>query len=148
MHALAPALLFFLSFSVAYAQTDDEAIIRKNIASFSESIIHRDIDAIANAYTTDAAIFPQGYNIIRGTPAIKSYWTPKAGTTTTSHRIYPEEIAIVGDTAYDHGYYEVSGINQGNPFQGVRGKYVIVWKKVAGDWKIYLDIWNNAPKRE
>ena len=26
------------------------------------------------------------------------------------------------------------------------GKYTIVWKKTDGEWKIYLDIWNNVTK--
>jgi ketosteroid isomerase-like protein len=25
-----------------------------------------------------------------------------------------------------------------------RGKYVIVWHKRQGEWKIYLDIWNRV----
>jgi ketosteroid isomerase-like protein len=138
-------LLFLLSYSVAaYAQIDDETVIRRNIAAFSDAIVHRDTEAIANAYAADASIFPNGFDIIKGTKDIKSYWTPRSGTTTTFHKIYPVEIVVNGSTAYGHGYYEVSGINDGNPFQGVRGKYVIVWKKLDGQWKIYLDIWNRA----
>jgi hypothetical protein len=28
--------------------------------------------------------------------------------------------------------------------QGVAGKYVVVWEKVGGDWKLAADIWNDG----
>lgn len=52
------------------------------------------------------------------------------------------EIKIIGDFVYDYGYYEGSfSLVKGELL--FKGKYVIVWKKIEGDWKIYLDIWNN-----
>jgi ketosteroid isomerase-like protein len=28
--------------------------------------------------------------------------------------------------------------------QDVTGKYVVVWEKVGGDWKLAADIWNDG----
>ncbi len=123
---------------------NDEQEIRARISAFSEAVVNRDIDALTNAYTADASIFPNGQPILQGKDAIRAYWAPRAGDTTTFHKIYPEAITIEGNTAYDYGYYEVSGITRGQSYQKAKGKYVIVWKKVAGEWKMHLDIWNRV----
>ena len=135
-------VILFFPFSL-FGQAAGEQEIRKNIDAFSAAIVNRDLDFITNAYTTDASIFPNHYDIIKGHAAIAAYWMPREGDTTTFHIIYPVEISIVDDTAYDHGYYEIRGVSQGKSYK-VRGKYVIVWKKVEDDWKMYLDIWNRA----
>lgn len=59
-----------------------------------------------------------------------------------AHKISPQEIKIIGNEAYDYGYYEgTTRFSDGKEKSG-KGKYVIVWKKVENEWKIYLDIWN------
>ena len=56
--------------------------------------------------------------------------------------IMPEEIVIMGNEAYDYGYYEGQTKNADDSTTSWRGQYVIIWKKEEGDWKMYLDIWN------
>ncbi|MCO6492765.1 MAG: DUF4440 domain-containing protein [Phaeodactylibacter sp.] len=121
-------------------------IIHQNIDAFSQSLVSGDFEAIVNAYTPDGKLFPQRGDIRRGEAAIRQYWTPPAGreSRTVHHRIRPEEIVIVGDTAYDWGYYEGATRRGDGSEVYWEGKYVIVWKKVGeGQWKIYLDSWNN-----
>lgn len=136
--------LFLLLATPAFTQASDEALIREKIAAFSEALMSRDIGSVVDAYTEDASIFPNGTDILKGREAIRRYWTLPPGDTTKYHKILPEEITIADDTAYDYGYYEIGGVRQGKPYEKVRGKYVIVWKKKANGWKMYLDIWNRA----
>ncbi|MCB0566371.1 MAG: DUF4440 domain-containing protein [Phaeodactylibacter sp.] len=124
----------------------DLGIIHQNIDAFSRSLTEGDFDAVVAAYTTDAKLFPQRGDILRGEPAIRNYWTPPASreSRTVHHRIKPEEIVVQGDTAYDWGYYEGATRRGDGSLAYWEGKYVVVWKKVAdGQWKIYLDSWNN-----
>ena len=127
--------------------SDDEIVIRKNILAFSKALIQQDYDFATHAYTSDAKIFPMNTPIMEGSEAIRDYWTPQEGSKSriTYHKIIPEEIRIIGDYAYDYGYYEGRSINargEENPWQG---KYVIVWRKVeSGEWKMELDIWNRV----
>lgn len=89
--------------------------------------------------------FPTRGPILQGHPAIENYWTPNpAGQSRTIyHRIWPSEIQILGNTAYDYGYYEGKTQLSDGRQSHWRGKYVIVWHRTqAGDWKMYLDIWN------
>jgi ketosteroid isomerase-like protein len=49
------------------------------------------------------------------------------------------EVETAGDIAYDVGRYTIAGPG-GQPVD--RGKYIVIWKNVAGDWKIHRDIFN------
>ena len=120
-------------------------IIKENIAQFSKDLVNQDYDALVNAYTPDAKIFPNNLDILSGAEAIRNYWTPPADRTarTTYHKILPEEIKIMGNEAYDWGYYEGTTTRSDGTESNWKGKYVIIWKEVEpGSWKIYLDIWN------
>ncbi len=119
--------------------------IHTNIEAFSAALIQQDITTVVQAYTQDGKIFPTRGPILEGHPAIQKYWTPNPNSQnrTVHHKIWPNEIQVLGDTAYDHGYYEgVTKLADGR-LSHWEGKYVIVWKKSKdGDWKMYIDIWN------
>lgn len=127
--------------------SEDEIAIRKNIIAFSEALMNQDYDFVTNAYTNDGKIFPGNAKILEGSEAIRDYWTPEEGSKhrITYHKISPEEIRIIGNYAYDYGYYEGRSINFKGDESPWKGKYVIVWRKVeSGDWKMELDIWNRV----
>jgi hypothetical protein len=46
-----------------------------------------------------------------------------------------------GDTAIDEGRYKLF---LGNGQQADHGKYIVIWRKVDGSWKMDLDIWNSS----
>ncbi len=119
--------------------------IHSNIEAFSTALIQQDITTVVEAYTKDAKIFPTRGPILEGHPAIRQYWTPnpKSKNRTIHHKIWPSEIQVLEDTAYDHGYYEgITQLADGRQSHW-GGKYVIVWhKSEEGDWKMYIDIWN------
>ncbi len=122
----------------------EKEIILKNVAAFSKHVMNGDAKAIAAAYTTDGKIFPENQDIMEGSQVLEKYWTPSPFYKTTYHKVTPSEIKILGNEAYDYGYYEGESLKlSDNTTSKWRGKYVIVWKKIEGDWKIYLDIWNS-----
>ncbi|MBT8253314.1 MAG: nuclear transport factor 2 family protein [Flavobacteriaceae bacterium] len=116
--------------------------ILSNITAFSQSLMDSKYEAIANAYTSDGKLFPNNNDIISGRQAILDYWTPSNGANTFYHKISPEEIKILGEEAYDYGYYEGKTKLPNGDMSAWRGKYVIIWRKENDNWKIYLDIWN------
>lgn len=124
-----------------------EAIILKNVAAFSQALMNQDYDFVVNAYTEDAKIFPNGTKILAGHEAIRQYWTPPADSKQkmTYHKVTPDEIKIIGNEAYDYGYYEGKTLADDGKEYPFKGKYVITWKEVEPDvWKMYLDIWNSV----
>lgn len=121
---------------------DVDAIL-KNIDQFSKSYMDEDYEALARAYAPDARILPPSADIIRGRQAIKKRWQLPADVDVPLHKITPTEITINGNYAYDVGYYEGRSRKAGKEYP-FKGKYVIVWKKIEGQWKIYMDIWNSV----
>lgn len=116
--------------------------ILENVKNFSKYVMEGDHKMIGESYTDDAKIFPSNMKIIEGKQPIINYWMLPEGVNITYHKIFPKEIEIIENTAYDYGTYEGVTKRSNGDESKWKGKYVIVWKKVGMDWKIYLDIWN------
>jgi len=121
----------------------DKVMILKNAKAFSQAYMNKDAQAIANFYTEDGKIFPGKSDIISGREAIQKRWGFREGSTDLYHKITSLEVKIIDNYAYDYGYYEGSITNKEGRKNDFNGKYLIVWRKEDGDWKMYLDIWNN-----
>lgn len=136
-------LPFFISAQNLNGPEEDVTTILSNIQAFSDHVMAGDAALIAEAYTEDGKIFPNRKDIMEGREALQKYWTPGEGYSISHHKITPAEITVTGDQAYDYGYYEGKTKQEDGSETSWKGKYVIVWKKVEGEWKIYLDIWNS-----
>ncbi len=119
-------------------------IILENIAEFSLAYMNEDHDAVASYYTENGKIMPNGTKIIEGREAIATRWKLPEGAKIHYHQVTPIEINIIGNTATDYGYYQGSSQNPGQEVSNWKGKYVIIWKKVDGEWLIDVDIWNRV----
>ncbi len=119
--------------------------IMQNTANFSSFIMASDYEGIADSYTSDGKLFPNNRDIIEGRKAIIDYWTLPEGVSITHHKVMPEEIKVTGDEAWDYGYYEGRTKGRDGTESSWKGKYVIIWRKEEGVWKMYLDIWNRVP---
>lgn len=124
--------------------TSDIDTIKKNISAFSKAYMSGNIDELVDMYTDDGKIMPNNTKIMSGKTDLKSYWEIPAGVKIVYHKVTPTEISIVNETAYDYGYYEGKTLTKDKKEVTWKGKYVIIWKKVNGEWKIYLDIWNSV----
>lgn len=135
-------LLTLSLLTVTKAQVNEEQSIRAQIVKFSQYMMNDQRSELVKLYTTDAKIFPTGTDILEGDDLL-NYWNPKGERKwkTTYHKVSPIEIKVLGDEAYDYGYYEGTSTNGANS-SNWKGKYVIIWRKENSEWKIYLDIWN------
>jgi len=113
----------------------DEQAIRANITRWLELVRAKDAAAIANFYTEDGAVMPPNMPIGRGHEAIQKTWqgmlqAPAELTFQTEQLVFSSS----GDMALDRGTYR---------FGADVGKYVVVWRKVGGEWKAAADIFNS-----
>lgn len=132
--------------SGAPAEGSETAAIEALSRRFSEAYERGDVAEMVSLYTPDAVIFPGNSEAIRGHEAIGRYWRLPPGSRVTHHRATPTEIRVDGDHAYDHGVYEISGERNGEAWGPTLGKYVIVWRREPGGWRMHLDMWNSRPR--
>ncbi|HCM75769.1 MAG TPA: hypothetical protein DIS90_05280 [Cytophagales bacterium] len=118
--------------------------ILKQTELFSLSYMNADFESLANSYTADAKILPPGAGIIEGREAIKKRWILPDGVRILLHKVTPSEITVQGNWAYDLGYYEGKTRKKNGEEVAWKGKYLIVWKKETGTWKMYADAWNGV----
>ncbi len=149
MKPLLTVITFLFLSALSYSQefngnrSDIDAILRKS-ESWSENYVNGSIRGLAELYVTDGKILPNGSRIIEGRDAIAEKFKLKDGYSTISHVVNSEEITITGEYAFDYGYYEGITENEKEEQSGFKGKYVIIWKKINGEWLIYVDIWNSV----
>ena len=143
-------LAILLTFSsAAFAQTfigneEDINAILTSKEDFSTNFIEGNTAQIVNRYTADAKLFPNDNGIIEGHEAIFNEYTIPENFTIISHKITPLEIKVINENAYAFGTYEgITLTAEGKKIQW-QGKYVNVWRKEDGKWKVYLEIWNNT----
>ena len=128
----------------AYGTDGEKEKILTAAKNFSQAYMDGDLEAIVNTYTSDGKIFPNNTSIIEGNQALRKYWALPKGVTILHHELDPTEINILGDYAYDYGYYQGKTNQADGSLDEWKGKYVVVWKKVGDSWKMYLDIWNRV----
>ena len=141
-------VMLVLASSAAHAQNarSDTHAIKEAARQFSAAYMRGDADAITALYTRDAVIFPERSDAISGHDALRRYWTRRPGQKMTRHVLIPTRIEIDGQHAYDHGIYEIAGERDGKAWGPVRGKYLVVWQREPGGWKMQLDMWNSGPE--
>lgn len=123
-------------------QTAREAITAAN-ARLCEALRARDADAIAACYTPDAQMLPANSDFVSGTAAITALWRTILDMGITDARLESAEVESLGDTAVEVGRYT---LRVADGAAADEGKYVVVWHRHAGAWKLHRDIWTtNRP---
>jgi uncharacterized protein (TIGR02246 family) len=122
----------------------DERAIREHVDHWLELVKAKDAGAIAQLYTEDGAVMPPNAPIGKGRAAIEKTWASMMQTPGFDLTFAPEEIVVSssGDLALDRGTYRFAFDSAGKSQTDV-GKYVVVWRKVGGDWKAAADIFNS-----
>jgi ketosteroid isomerase-like protein len=115
----------------------------KWVAAFKQ----RDFATIEALYASNGLLLPSNSPPVEGPKAIVEVWKswgelPNVEVIFGTNRI---EASSSGDMAYDFGWYTFAfDTDTGRVMD--KGKYIVVWKKVDGAWKVSADIFNtNLP---
>lgn len=116
-------------------------IIQEKNIQFSEAHITGDTAILNNIFTKDAKVFPPNSDVVIGRSAISSlnsewvnYGIKEFSEKTTS--FYGCEDYLIDEGNYYLRYGEKNTID--------RGKYLNVWKKEDGEWKMFSNMWNTS----
>lgn len=109
-------------------------------AKWGELMRAKNIDALADMYTTDCRYMPPGSPVLIGQEEVKKLYKGFFDAGATDGRIVTEEVGPCGDdTVFMRGVYDVWKAD-GSLLE--RGKVVMIFKRQDGNLKIYIDIDN------
>jgi ketosteroid isomerase-like protein len=110
-------------------------------ARFGELLSNGDAAGIVAMYAAEAQVFPPNSDIVSGATAIQKLWQGVIDSGVKGAKLTTLDVTAGGDLASESGRYEMAGAD-GKTLD--RGKYVVVWKRVGGQWKLFRDIWNTS----
>lgn len=123
---------------------DVRATLEETNKRFMAAVSKADAASIGAMYTDDAQAFPPNSEVVRGRAAIQEMWAGVFGSGVAAATLTTSDVESQGDLAVETGQYEMM-LKDGKSAD--RGKYVVVWKRTGGQWRIHRDIWNtNLPK--
>jgi uncharacterized protein (TIGR02246 family) len=128
----------------AFAQAGDaKKGIEAGNKAFGAAIAAGNAAGVAALYTDDAVAMPPNGEAVTGRPAIEKAFQGMIASGVKEVVLTAKEVEAHGDTATEVGAYSVKDA-AGKELD--RGKYIVVWKRVQGQWKLHRDIWNsNVP---
>jgi uncharacterized protein (TIGR02246 family) len=124
---------------------DQSELVRESIEkanrNFESTYRTGDPDAVARLYTEEAQLFPAEEETVAGREAIAEFWRGVMDLGISDAQLETLEVDNQGRTAIETGRYTLFGEGR---YELDRGKYLVVWKQVQGEWKLHRDIWNTS----
>jgi uncharacterized protein (TIGR02246 family) len=109
---------------------------------FEEAARKGDLDRLAALYTPDAIALPPDGPMVKGRENIKQMWGTIAQQLGLKDvRLDTLDLEVVGETAYEVGEAALTLANA-----NAMVKFVVVWKRIDGQWRLHRDIWNAKGK--
>jgi uncharacterized protein (TIGR02246 family) len=120
-----------------------EAAIADGAVAWAAAWNSGDAAALAAHYSADAVVMAPGAEAMTGQEAIQAGFAVAIEMSGGSQmEVTPGEIIPVGmDHAIEVGAFVETGADGSHKDHG---KYIAVWAKVDGSWKIVRDIWNSS----
>lgn len=137
--SIAAALLIGLVAESARSEDVRKAVDAGN-AAFRTAFLAGNAQAVADCYSSNAMVIPAGAPIATGRTAIASYWQGAIDAGVKDVSLETSAVDASGDLAVEDGTAKLTAAD------GVvsSSRYVVVWKREGGTWKLHRDIWNTA----
>ncbi len=100
-----------------------------------------DAAGLAALYTDDGQVLPPNGDFVTGPAAIQSFWQALMDMGFKAAKMEIVEVEGHGDTAIEISTYTLEG--EGGQVLD-RGKYIVIWKRQDGQWKLHRDIFNSS----
>jgi ketosteroid isomerase-like protein len=120
----------------------EEAALRQADDDFAAAGAAKDVNALMSFFAPDATMLMQNQPAVRGIDGIRGLFdqiVPALGSMSWSAT--EVMVAAAGDIGITRGTYHMTLQTPAGPVDDV-GKYVTVWKKVDGQWKVVYDVGN------
>ena len=134
----AVGLTILLAPGIVGAQTAEELhdFMDAGGQGFAAAMMAGDVEAATAGYTDDAYVLAPDAATVRGREDILAYWQGKIDSGLKDMALTTGEVASSGDLAYVVGTIEMTGADDITEHH----RYVLVYKRVSGEWRLHLDI--------
>lgn len=133
--------------SCTTAPQDTEMIGREFQAldrQFAAAIDRGDAAAAAGLYTEDARFLPPNSDAVVGRDAIQAFIRRMIESGAHDFQFMQAEVHVMGEIAYDRGEIQSSvQPEKGEPMTS-KSKYLCIWTRENGEWKIDVCIFNSS----
>lgn len=128
----------------ASSSAAEEQKIRALIRHWVAQVEAKNIPAIADMYAPDGLLMVPNAPAFQGKAGVAQAWTGMLGLPGFALSFGPTEIQVAdsGDMALDRGTYVLKTTGANGPIED-RGKYLVVWRKIGGEWKVAADMLNS-----
>jgi ketosteroid isomerase-like protein len=138
-HAFLAALALVACLDPTSACPEDvRAAVEAGNRAFVAALLRGDARAVADLYTKEARVIAPGSDVVNGRPDIRLFWQKTIDAGVKDLTLSTGTVESAGDLAYEDGTVKLVG---GDGKLTV-GRYVVVWKREDGAWKLHRDIWN------
>ena len=137
-------LLIIFTASIVEAQQSARTAIEANTKQFTEAFNKGDAAAVANMYTMEARVLPPNGEIVEGRPNIQKFWQGAMSAGVKMVSLEAVHVETQGNVAVEIGRYTSTMPGAGGTTTTDKGKYVVVWKREGGSWKLATDIFNTS----
>jgi len=141
---IALAVILAAGCSPAPSLAADEQRIRELSAKWQQALLERDAATQASMFAPDGLSYHDGREPLVGPSAILEWEKravtqhPKAKITTTTTEI---RIAASGDLAVQSGEGQLTNLGENGDDHAIhRQRFLTIWKKVNGEWKVAHDM--------
>lgn len=139
---LGAALLVTSGTAVAVAQQSQADELMELERRWSAAFQEGNIDWIVNHHAAHGRVLPPGSKAFVGPEGIREFWTGLHETDGLELTFGPDEayVSESEDMAYVLGHYTMTQPDGSTD----EGKYVVVWVKEDGQWRIAADMFNSS----
>ena len=112
---------------------------------FMDNFSRGDAAGLAALYTENAQFLPPNSDFVSGKEAIQTALQGLIDSGIKTLKLETLEVEGYGDTASEVGKYILGG--EGNEVMD-EGKYIVIWRQEAGQWKLHRDMINSSMPAE
>lgn len=123
----------------AFDLSQAKAAIKQSTLTLKKAFEKDDTATIVNAYTKNALLLPAGHEALED-DSMRYYLIQLLNSNVKSIDIKSE--GVWGDSSLlaEEGTYALEGKNNTHLD---KGKYIVLWKRESGNWKIYRQMWTS-----
>lgn len=128
---------------VLASQTRTDPGLLKPANEFAAAVKAKDAAKVASLYTEDAVLMPPNEPMVKGRQTIQAFMQRQFDGGIQEVTFSHLESATSGATGYAAGTYVLSFKSKDGQPGTDNGKYLEIWKRIGGEWKIAYDIFNS-----